>query len=520
MEEKNCMFSLVKCSICGKVPFVGLNYSKFLPEIEEVCENGHFLRINLFNFNFDEKNETFINNEKLDLKIYLNKEEKDKIKNNIKLCEKKIEKIKSIYDKIKNLLLKQIDVIDKKFKKYYIENKLEISFIKYFYELYEINERKNSLSKNFINNIKNILNFNIDLLKFESYENIYQRADKFSNYISYTDNYILRDSNLNEKYKEIYIMNNNIINNNSITKDISKYNQLKEIKTNDEIVLHLIQLKINNYIAVALMNNLIYIYDINFSLKYIINNHPISGIIYDMIELKNGKLITCLNDKYIRIFTIKNDNYEIYQLIDSKYNLNKKIIECSNEKIISCSVNNTVIIFGKNNQYYYVETIIKVMATSICEVNNKEFLTYSLYNDSIIFFDKISYQKISTINSLLCSNHMHSMVVLNNFLFISGKGIYIINIKDHQLIERIDSNKNRPMQPSSPLILLNNSHILSCRTDNYDIYLKEWKLENNNILLLSEKYIGPYDTINSIIQLKNGNILFSSDSFKGMRLLG
>jgi hypothetical protein len=239
-----------------------------------------------------------------------------------------------------------------------------------------------------------------------------------------------------------------------------------------------------------------------------------------MIELKNGKLITCLNDKYIRIFTIKNDNYEIYQLIDSKYNLNKKIIECSNEKIISCSVNNTVIIFGKNNQYYYVETIIKEMATSICEVNNKEFLTHSLYNDLIIFFDKISYQKISTINSLLCSNHMHSMVVLNNFLFISGKGIYIINIKEHQLIERIDSNKNRPMQPSSPLILLNNSHILSCRTDNYDIYLKEWKLENNNILLLSEKYIGPYDTINSIIQLKNGNILFSSDSFKGMRLLG
>ena len=56
MEEKNCMFSLVKCPICGKVPFVGLNYSKFLPEIEEVCENGHFLRINLFNFNFEKKN--------------------------------------------------------------------------------------------------------------------------------------------------------------------------------------------------------------------------------------------------------------------------------------------------------------------------------------------------------------------------------------------------------------------------------------------------------------------------------
>ena len=75
------------------------------------------------------------------------------------------------------------------------------------------------------------------------------------------------------------------------------------------------------------------------------------------------------------------------------------------------------------------------------------------------------------------------------------------------------------MQPSSPLILLNNSNILSCRTDNYDIYFKEWKLENDNILLLSDKYIGQYDTINSIIQLKNGTILFSSDAFKGIRIL-
>ena len=31
------------------------------------------------------------------------------------------------------------------------------------------------------------------------------------------------------------------------------------------------------------------------------------------------------------------------------------------------------------------------------------------------------------------------------------------------------------MQPSSPLILLNNSHILSCRTDNYDIYLSYYE---------------------------------------------
>ena len=519
MEEKNCMFSLVKCSICGKVPFVGLNYSKFLPEIEEVCENGHFLRINLFNFNFDEKNETFINNEKLDLKIYLNKEEKDKIKNNIKLCEKKIEKIKSIYDKIKNLLLKQIDVIDKKFKKYYIENKLEISFIKYFYELYEINERKNSLSKIFINNINKIFNFNPDCLKIETYENIYQTANKFYNYISITDNYILRDSNLNEKYKEIYVKNNNILNNNSMIKNISKYNQIKEINTNDEIVLHLIQLKNNNYIAAALVNNLIYIYDNYFSLKFIINNNPISGIVYDMIELKNGQLLTSSNDTFIRIFTIKNDDYEIFQLLDSKFHSIKKTIECSNEKIISCSIDNTLIIFGKSNNFYYIETIIKINVTSIIEINNKEFVINSLYNDSITFFDKISYQQITTINSLLCSSHINSMVVLNNFLFVSGKGIYIINIKNHQLIERIDSRKNRPMQPSSPLILLNNSNILSCRTDNYDIYFKEWKLENDNILLLSDKYIGQYDTINSIIQLKNGTILFSSDAFKGIRIL-
>ena len=51
------------------------------------------------------------------------------------------------------------------------------------------------------------------------------------------------------------------------------------------------------------------------------------------------------------------------------------------------------------------------------------------------------------------------------------------------------------MQSSSPLILLNNSNILSCRTDNYEIYFKKWKLENNNILLLLDKYIGQYDNI-------------------------
>ena len=112
------------------------------------------------------------------------------------------------------------------------------------------------------------------------------------------------------------------------------------------------------------------------------------------------------------------------------------------------------------------------------------------------------------------------MFLINNFLFISGNEIYIININNHQLIEKIDYiKKKRSKQPLNPLILLNNNHILSFKNENYDIYGKEWKLEGNNLLLISEKYMGKFESINSIIQLENNNIIYSNNAFFGMKLL-
>ena len=517
MEEKSVQFNFFKCYLCDNYPFFGINYSKFFPEIEQICEKGHFLRIKLEDCSFD-LNQNINVKEKMNLK-YLNKEQKDSILNNMKICENKLNNIKLMFRTIKELLLKEIEVIEQKFNKYYKENIQEICFMKYLYTLYEKEEKNQSLNINFIDSFKSIFNFNIESFEIHETESIYKKAEKLINYLSVTDNYLLKESNLNEKYKQFYmIQNTNLVNKKKYEKDISMFKEKKEINT-DTLVLNILQLKKINYIVASLANNNIYVYDSNLTLKYIIDSHSSVGIMYDMLELRNGKLLTSSNHKYLRIFNIKENEYEIFQLLNTNEEMNLKVIEFQNGKIMSCSYNN-VIIFGKQLNYYFVETKIQIKSTSIYDINKNEFLINCLYDDIIIFFNKNTYEIISKLHSLLCSNHIYSMVVINNFLFISGNGIYIININNHQLIEKIDYiKKKRSKQPLNPLILLNNNHILSFKNENYDIYGKEWKLEGNNLLLISEKYMGKFESINSIIQLENNNIIYSNNAFFGMKLL-
>ena len=97
-------------------------------------------------------------------------------------------------------------------------------------------------------------------------------------------------------------------------------------------------------------------------------------------------------------------------------------------------------------------------------------------------------------------------MISKNLLLIPGQNkISIINVNDYNLINIIDV-------PGANWILgvciLTENVIL---TGDYSKTLRQWKIEGNNLILISKKENAHNNNINCICKLGNGRIASSSD---------
>ena len=286
--------------------------------------------------------------------------------------------------------------------------------------------------------------------------------------------------------------------------NLNKLTLITILKTHSKDISYLNVLNDGRLIS-ASKDAVINIYNKNtFQIENSIKEHK--DWITDIIQLKNGNLISCSDDKTVKFY---NKNLKVIQnFVFEKPVL--KLKELLNKNIIFTSENNSLLIYNKDliNDNYQFNYKIEDNDYSIelLEIK-KNFIVTINYKNSISFFDLNNRKKINNIKNLDINKTFfgnHLCLINKNILLICGTiFLYLIDINNYQIINEIKSNFNLS------LCLLNNFNLYE-NYNNYLLiidnkYIKQYKIVNNNIELMSSKINKFYDNI--VIQFNNDTII-------------
>ena len=262
--------------------------------------------------------------------------------------------------------------------------------------------------------------------------------------------------------------------------------------------------------ATCSMDKSIIIYNKKTFKPDLIIKEDICTVIYIM-QLSSGMLASISNDHTIKIFNIKNNNYKILQTLNDHKTFAFRIIELNKEKLVSCSIDFSIMIYSKDNNNKYkkerrIKLINKIEGQNRCicviETKKNEILFAELY-DTIYFYDLIKRKIIKKINNIRSSKSYSCFnMITKDLLLITGNEIfYIFNVNQHNLVRKVNA-------PGSPMIfctcILNQNNILTGDAlDN----IKQWRIEGNNLKLISVKKNANFKCLSTIIKLRVGLIL-------------
>ena len=202
--------------------------------------------------------------------------------------------------------------------------------------------------------------------------------------------------------------------------------------------------------------------------------------------LSSGILASCSADDTIKLFKIKDNEYNVLQSLNYHKNTVLKVIELKNKSLVSCSIDKSIIFYNKDNNNEYKKdyskstndrclTIIQTKENEIC---------YSEEKNSICFYD-LNQRKInSSLNNINKMNDYYERFIMINkdLLLIPGENkISIIDVNKYNLVRIIDVNGSGWIYG----VCMLNENLLLMGDDNGNI--KQWKIEGDNLLLISQK---------------------------------
>ena len=256
-------------------------------------------------------------------------------------------------------------------------------------------------------------------------------------------------------------------------------------------------------------DNLIIIYNKEtFKPDIIIQEHD--GGVYCVIQLNSGELASCSKDNTIKIYKINENEYKIIQSLTEHNNLINKIIELKNGQLVSCSYDKNIIFYNKvNNQYKKKYSLTTngingpIIQTKVSEICYHEYVKGS----SIIFFDLNDNKMINKINNISLSNFNKDCLlkISEDLLIICGVNtLSIVNVNLYKLIKIIDVFNSGHISASC---ILNENMIL---TGDENKRILQWKIEDDNLKLISKKENAHNDKIFTLLKIGNNSILSGS----------
>ena len=449
-------------------------------------------------------------------------------------------------DKMRNICYKYTSKIKKDITSlYFLYNGNQINYELTFYEqanstdkqrlemnilVYNINDDSNELkcpkcgcniyNNKIINNIikynNNINNLLLEIKKqIEDINDINQIANK-KRVINFIINDIINENNkikaeiqynLNNDLKEFdcKMENNDNIYNNF---DIKLKNPIHILNDHKETISCAIVLKDGRFATCSKDKSIIIYNNKTYKPDLIIKEH--NDYVRYLLQLSNGMLASCSDDKTIKIFNIKYNNYDIFQTLNNHADCVNKIIEINNNNLFSCSDDSSIIGYSKDNDKYKKEYQIKTNGPCYCIIQTKDseisyYDNYDNYKGSICFYDLIKNQITNTISNVNKGGGINFFnMITKNLLLITGKGkITLINVNQYSIVRIIDVSGSPFINCSS---MLNQNIIL---TGDYKRIL-QWRIEDNNLKLISTKENAHDDSIYTLIKLDNGHILSGS----------
>ena len=240
----------------------------------------------------------------------------------------------------------------------------------------------------------------------------------------------------------------------------------------------------------------------------IIKEH--SGGVYCIIQLSSGILASCSEDKSIKLFNIKGKEYEVLQTLNYHTSAVYKITELKNKTLASCSADSSIIFFLKDNLEYKKDYKLSTngSCSSIIQTKDNEICYSENNNNSICFFDLLERKVKATISNISKINQQREWIIMmtKDLLLIPGENkLSIINVNYYKLVRIIDV-------PGASWIcgvcLLNQNMLL---TGDYGEIIRQWRIEGDNLILVSKKEKTHDDDINVLLNLGDGHIASGSD---------
>ena len=329
-----------------------------------------------------------------------------------------------------NIILEKIQIQIKTFLDYNINEIFE-----------EINKLNNNNFKIIKENNKYKLKIKFIILRRKKYLYINLNENKdYENIIKEKDNIILK---LKEKIKLLEDKLNNKTNNND---NINNNNNLNDYNISLKNPIHTLNYHTKSILCLSILNDgrlisgsydsSIIIYNkITYKPDLIIKEHK--DAVWCITQLSSGIIATCSSDKTIKLFKIKENNYNILQTLNYHTDKVIKIIELKNKYLVSCSSDKSIIFYLKDNNEYKKDYQISTKGSCTCinEIKENE-ICYSEYinedNCLISFFDLNERKNITKINNINC---WAIKMITKDLLLISGeKSLSVINVNSHNLI--------------------------------------------------------------------------------------
>ena len=315
---------------------------------------------------------------------------------------------------------------------------------------------------------------------------------------------------LKVKESESSNLNPNILKN---IKLLSQTNIKKSICPHKEKITKLLILN-DGRLASCSYDKTINIYNSNdFSIELVIEEENKINYIY---QLDDNTLIICSN-KII-----------LYDIIDNEFKIKQKLLAHNGPIFKVCDYfdkdlngfaslsedNSIKIWYIKKPKKKFISLITlkyKNGFNSICQITDN-IIASSNYIEKKIFFWNLQNKKIDKIiDNVICSEGCDSLVIHENNLIVFGKGIYIINVKNLEIIKQYN--------------FAYHINCISFIDENNIIYtgdnvgnLKEWKINGIEWIELSFKEINNIEynkenknnkvIIDSITKMDNGMIIY------------
>ena len=224
-----------------------------------------------------------------------------------------------------------------------------------------------------------------------------------------------------------------------------------------------------------------------------------------ILQLSSGMLASCSVDTTIKIFIIKDNNYQVFQTLKYHIDWVNKIIELNSKKLVSCSSDCSFIVYSIDSNKYYKDYQVVIDNKSFCIIETKKNEICYNGRNSIYFYDLLKKKTICKINDIKNIGWNSFNMITKDLLLITGyELLYVVNVNNYSLSRTISVGYSGYICISCML----NKNILLTGDEKRRII--QWKIEGDNLKLLSIKENVHSSDVCALLKLGNEQILSGS----------